>query len=81
LDGTFTVTLNAGAATHGDAVAADEQRRRGMEHARRRWVWTPGGPMGGCRSLTNGNNDAVNLVVADGEEFQVFAVDTQNRMF
>ena len=37
--------------------------------------------MGGCRSLTNGNNDAVNLVVADGEEFQVFAVDTQNRMF
>ena len=82
LDGTFTVTLNAGSGnrtvTHLLLVnsAGGAWNTEGGDG-----FWTLGAANGWDAVLLNGNNDAVNFPVADGGEFKIFAADFQNRMF
>src|SRR5439155_23048918 len=82
LDGTFTVTLNAGSGNRTVTRLQLGNNPGGV------WntvgtdgFWTLGVATGLDTGLLNGSNDAVNFAVGDGSSFKIFAADFQGQMY
>jgi hypothetical protein len=82
LDGTFTVTLNAGSGNRTVTQLQMTNSGGGVWNTQGGdGFWTLGVANGWDAALVNGSNDAVNLPVVAGGNFNVFAADYQNAMY
>jgi hypothetical protein len=82
LDGTFTVTLSAGSGNRTvSQLLLGNNAGGGWNTDGNDGFWTLGAANGWDTALLNGSNDSVNLTIADGGEFKMFASDFENRMF